>query len=253
MSDPQGPWRTPPRPPPPAGSGPPRRPGLWLWLGLLAGTLGLIVLAAGRLPAQGRQMDWTEALRLLGILALVSSGLVSARRVDLGRTARMIAGWAAIFAVAICAYAFKDDLVRVGARLRSALLPASASVEAGAVVIGRSDDGGFYVDGEVNGAPVRFLIDTGATDTTLSPADAERAGLDPARLPYVRPAETANGVGYGAFATVSHMSVGPIGLSDVEVSINRAPMSSSLLGMSFLKRLDSFEVRGDRLFLRPRP
>ena len=106
--------------------------------------------------------------------------------------------------------------------------------------------------GQVNGAPVRFMIDTGSTDIVLSPDDAGRVGLHPADAAFSRPTETANGVGYGAAVTIDSLAAGPIRLTDVPVSINKAPMSTSLLGMPFLKRLDSFEVRGDQLFLRGR-
>jgi aspartyl protease family protein len=106
--------------------------------------------------------------------------------------------------------------------------------------------------GEVDGAPVRFVVDTGASDIVLSPQDAARAGLLPPSTKYSRPSETANGVGYGAPMDVRSLEVGPIRLANVRVFVNQAPMSASLLGMTFLDRLDSFEVRGDQLFLRGR-
>ena len=251
MSEPEGPWRA-PSSPPPASPGRSRR-GLWLWLGLLA-AVGVLLLSAARfLPFERETTDWTEAVRLFGILALVSSGLASARRFDLGATARIMVGWTAIFALTVTAYAFRDDALRLALRARSALIPAYALQDSPhSLVVSRGEGDAFYVIGQVNGAPVRFLIDTGSTDIVLSPADAERAGLTPTGRAFDRPSETANGVGYGAAATADSLSVGPIRLSRVPVSINQAPMSASLLGMPFLQRLESFEVRGDRLFLRGR-
>jgi aspartyl protease family protein len=111
-------------------------------------------------------------------------------------------------------------------------------------------NGNFYVLGSVNGAPVRFLIDTGATDIVLSPSDAGRLGVDTAALVYGREAETANGAGYGASFKADSLTVGQVALTDVPMVINQAPMSASLLGVAFLKRLDSFEVRGRRMYLR---
>jgi aspartyl protease family protein len=227
--------------------------GLWIWLALLAGTGGAFLLAAWLLPADRGDTDWTQALRLFGVLALVSSGLVSARRIDFSATARMAGGWAAIFIVAVTVYALRDDAMRVALKVGQALVPAHG-VAAGprGLVIGRGDNGAFYVIGEVNGAPVRFVVDTGSSDIVLSPADAERAGLHPLAGSFSQPSQTANGVGYGAPTTVDSLSVGPIRMTDVPVSINRAPMGVSLLGMSFLRRLESFEVRDDRLYLRGR-
>ena len=253
MSEPEGPWRSPP--PPPPMDAPPRRSrlGLLLWLGLLAATGGAMIFAAAVLRVDRETTDWTEALRLFGLLALVSSGLVSARRFDLGQTARVVIGWVAIFAVVIVGYAFRDDAVRLASRVRSALMPAYAQQDSPhSLVISRGEGDAFYVIGRVNGANVRFLIDTGSTDIVLSPADAERAGLSAAGRAFDRPSETANGVGYGAAAVADSLTVGPIRMTGVPVSINQAPMTSSLLGMPFLRRLDSFEIRGDRLFLRGR-
>lgn len=250
MSEPQSPWARPTPPPEPPRRG---RVGLWLWLGLLAVVGGALLLAAALLPAERGDMDWTQALRLFGVLALVSSGLVSARRLDFSRAARMAAGWAAIFLVVVTAYVLRDDIARVAGRVGQALVPAHGVADGPrGLVIGRGDDGAFYVIGKVNGAPVRFVVDTGSTDIALSPADAERAGLHPGDDAFSLPSQTANGVGYGAPATVDSLTVGPIRMTDVPVTINKTPMGASLLGMAFLRRLESFEVRGDRLYLRGR-
>jgi aspartyl protease family protein len=87
----------------------------------------------------------------------------------------------------------------------------------------------------------------------LSPADAERAGIDLAGLSYTQPFGSAHGVGWGASAHVSRLVVGPIELHDVDVSVDKSPMDSSLLGRAFLDRLESFDVRGGRLTLHWRP
>lgn len=113
------------------------------------------------------------------------------------------------------------------------------------------DDNGLFVTvGEVNGTRVKFLIDTGASDIVLAPEDARRAGIDPDTLTYNRMSEIANGVGNGASATVDTLAVGPIRFNHVNVTVNQAPMGSSLLGMPFLRRLKSFEVNGRKLTLR---
>src|SRR5947209_3550124 len=105
MTTPEGPWSRPPAPRP-------SRKGLWIWLGLLALVGGGFLLAARLLPAESADLDWGRAMRLFGMLALVSSGVVSARRFDLGATVRAVAGWAAIFAVLIVGYAMRDDIMR---------------------------------------------------------------------------------------------------------------------------------------------
>lgn len=250
MDEFDGPWATTKPPPlPPRRRG---RLGLYIWLGLLAAAgVGFIALThffPGQLDSGA---DRFEAMRIFGLLALVSSGLVATRRLDLGQTARYAAAWGAILVLLVVGYTFRDDFAAAFMRVRSAINPAYAVTDTkGSMVIGRGEGGGFYVMGKVNGAPVRFLVDTGATEIVLSPADAGRAGLSTAALKYSDPSETANGVGYGAAARLGSLDVGSVRLTDVPVTINRTAMSASLLGMPFLDHFASIEVKGDRLFLR---
>ena len=247
MSDPDSPWKV---APPPAPVRHHTTLGWMLWAGVLAAAGAAFFLLSRAFPGALAGSDRTEAWRLFGLLALVSSGLVATRRVRIGETLRNIAGWAAIFAVGIIAYTFRDDAGLIVQRLRSALLPDQAiATSTRSMIVGRGAEGAFLVMGAVKGAPVRFLIDTGATQIVLSPEDARRGGLDVASMRFLDSVETANGVGYGAPATVKTLSVGPIRLIDVPVSINRSPMAVSLLGLPFVHRLASFEVRGDQLFM----
>ena len=244
-----GPWG-PEHPPAPPSRRLRVHPGVFIWLGLLAGAGLLVLLLSVLVPGQtpGEQ-DSFEVLRLVGLAALVSSGLLTVRRVDLGRAARWAAIWVAILIVLVLGYADRADIVSTGDRLRSALFPAFAVNRAPQeMVVGRSEGGAFYVMAKVNGAPVRFLIDTGSSEIVLSPADAMRAHVSTSGAPMA--SETANGVGYGAIANLYRLQVGPIEMTNVPVAVNRAPMSASLLGMSFLKRLDTFQVRGDQMILK---
>ena len=94
-------------------------------------------------------------------------------------------------------------------------------------------------------------MDTGASDIVLSPADAARAGFERSELAFNRQYQTANGIGWGAPVVLRSIEAGAIRFRGVAASVNDAPMSESLLGMSFLDRLAGFEVRGDSLILRP--
>jgi aspartyl protease family protein len=202
-------------------------------------------------PGQLDRQDQMVALQMLGWLALLASGLVFARRMRFGEVARNVAIWGAIAGVAILGYSFRDEGVAAFQRVRGELIPAMA-VPAGdhAMTVSASDDGGFYVMGQVNGATVRFAIDTGANGVLLSPADAARAGVDVDTLKFASPTETANGVGFTAPVTLDSLDVGgQMRLANVPASVNKAPMTTSLLGMAFLRRLDSFEVKGDQLTL----
>ncbi|HEY2178912.1 MAG TPA: aspartyl protease family protein, partial [Caulobacteraceae bacterium] len=194
MDEFEGPWAAtkPPSSPPPRGG----RTGLYIWLGLLAAAGAALFVLTRYFPGELDKGDGPfEILRLFGLLALVSSGLLASRRLDLAQGVRHAAIWAAILLTLVVGYTFRDDFAAAFQRVRSSINPAYAVSDAkGSMVIGRGEGGGFYVMGKVNGEPVRFLVDTGATEIVLSPADAERAGLGAATLKFSEPSETANGV-----------------------------------------------------------
>jgi aspartyl protease family protein len=93
------------------------------------------------------------------------------------------------------------------------------------------------------------MVDTGASDVVLSPADARRLGFDLAELKFTRIYQTANGTVRGAPVRLRRITIGPIEIEDVRASVNGAPMGTSLLGMSFLGRLMGYEVTTDTLTL----
>jgi aspartyl protease family protein len=164
---------------------------------------------------------------------------------------RNVAIWAAIGLALILGLTYQDDLVQIALRVCSTIVPAYPVTTAPhTLAVTESGDGGFYIMGAVNGAPVRFLVDTGSSDIALSPADAKRLGVDLAHLTFDNVTETANGPGRGAPFTAASLAVGPIQFSNVAMSINRSDMSSSLLGMSFFKRLDSFEMKDRQLIMK---
>src|SRR3546814_8584767 len=110
--------------------------------------------------------------------------------------------------------------------------------------------GHFQFEELVNGTGVSFLDDTGASDVALSTSDARRLGFDLDKLSYTTPYQTANGVTMAARVKIDKIKIGDIAVRDVSASIGRGNMDMSLLGMSFLNRIGSIEVKGDRLVLR---
>jgi len=113
-------------------------------------------------------------------------------------------------------------------------------------------DGHFWVTLTVNGTPVRFVVDTGASHVSLSHQDAAAIGLDPAGLRYNRLFRTANGDARKAMVLLSRMSLESIQMSDVRASVSPPDrMTVSLLGMNFLNRLSGFGVEDGVLVLKP--
>jgi len=242
MSNP-GPWGAPPRKT--------SRLGLYLWLCVLA-TGGLVIFVLNRsFPTGDNPLGDPYLIQTLGFLALVSTSLLFVREINLKRTARNVLIWIAVGGVLIIGFSFQDELRDLGLRLRSNLIP-GYPVETGSheITVSEGENGHFHVYGIVNGTRIRFLIDTGASDIVLSPADARRLGIKLEDLKFDRPYGSANGIGHGAAAKVTELAVGPIHFSNVPVSINGAEMSTSLLGMTFLRRLKSYSFEGSKLILR---
>ncbi len=187
----------------------------------------------------------------IGALVLVGSSLL-ARRLPLGQTVRMLLAWLAIFGGVFVLFLFRDEGREVWRRASEEVSGrAMQSVRGDALRIRRNDDGHFWVDARVNGQNVRFLIDSGATVTTLTPDAAKSAGVEPeGAFPIL--VQTANGLVQARRGSVAKLSVGTIVMSDVPVQIGTAAMgSTNLLGMSFLSELQSWRVEGQYLFLVP--
>ena len=124
-----------------------------------------------------------------------------------------------------------------------------ASGQAGEVA--KAADGHFWAQGEVNGKAVRFLVDTGATAVALTAEDANRLGIDPRTLKYGYKVMTANGQARAAEVKLASISVAGARVNDVDALVIENGLPSSLLGMTYLGRLSTFEATKTALILRP--
>jgi aspartyl protease family protein len=181
---------------------------------------------------------------LLLLLTMVSAGVLVGRRRRLGETLQQMLIWALIFAMIIIAYSFRDTL-------RGALFPAEAvRVSADEIELRRSNDGHFHATLDLNGARVRFLVDTGASEIVLASADAARAGIDLEALRFTGRAVTANGVVSTAPVLIERVAFAGMTERAVAASVMASDLGHSLLGMSYLNRFSRIEISGDRMVLR---
>lgn len=113
----------------------------------------------------------------------------------------------------------------------------------------RAWDGHYYLEVEMNGAPITFVVDTGATAIVLSQQDARRLGIDTDRLMYSGVAGTANGEVRTADVRVQEVVLGNMLDRNVPALVNSGEMDTSLLGMSYLQKFSRIEIADNRLVL----
>lgn len=118
------------------------------------------------------------------------------------------------------------------------------------IVVPATSGGHFLVEAEIDGVAIEFLVDTGSSMVVLSEDDAELLGLRADELDFTERYQTANGIIEGAPVVLDRMRIGDLELEDVRSTVIRAPLDRSLLGMTFLSRLEGYEVERDRLILR---
>lgn len=185
----------------------------------------------------------------MGVLVLVASALF-VRRIPLAQGLKMLVAWVLIFAAAFVVFTLKDEFVALGNRVLVEARGGAVQqdVAGGELHVRQAPDGHFWVDAEINGEPVRFLIDSGATTTSISRATAERAGIEPRGLRAM--VRTANGIVTVNRGRAESLRVGPIERSDLGVHISEAFGDMNVIGMNFLSTLSGWEVKGRTLVLR---
>jgi aspartyl protease family protein len=130
--------------------------------------------------------------------------------------------------------------------------PIGAATPGPRIVALRGDSRGHFItDAQVNGRFIRVLVDTGASIVALSAEDARAAGIDPPGSAYTIRMQTANGVVMAARVRLAELRLQSIVIRDVEAAIlPQGALKGTLLGMSFLNRLQGFEMQGGTLVLR---
>jgi aspartyl protease family protein len=119
-----------------------------------------------------------------------------------------------------------------------------------AAFIDREDDGHFWTRADVSGTQVKFMVDTGASIVALTYFDAQRLGLKPEELDFDSEIRTAGGITYGAPVTLESIRIGKVEIENVNAVILRTELEQSLLGMTFLGELNSYEVRQGQMIIR---
>lgn len=188
--------------------------------------------------------DQIANLLYLVLLGSALAGLVFIQnRENLAKGLQHLAAWALIFVGIVAGYGLWSDI-------RNTVAPQQMIfAEEGRIELPRAPDGHYYVTLDVNGAPVNFVVDTGASSMVLTREAALRAGMDPETLHFLTEAMTANGPVQTARVTVAEVGLGPFTDRNVPAYVNGGEMQTSLLGMSYLDRFARLEIAGGKLVL----
>lgn len=196
--------------------------------------------------AQSAELIWL----LLAIL-LVGSALMS-RRWSLTGALSMVLWWIAIFVIALGIFSYRSEIGSVADRVKSEVTgEAQQRVEGSALRVAKSLDGHFWVEGQVNGHSMRFLIDSGASITALSESSAMDAGLNIDQSGFPMVLTTANGPMEARRSNIATLEIGPLRASDLPIVVSPAFGDVNVLGMNFLSKLKSWRVEGDEMILEP--
>lgn len=228
----------------------------WYAVAMLGAGLLLFFIAGADGTESGPDGDSLARMVYLGALGtVVAAGIFGSGR-RLGEIARTLAVWMAIVLALVAGYEYRYELQDVAYRVSGGLVPGSPLTVTDAegrtaVTLTKRPDGHFATRVSINGHTVNALVDTGATTTVLSLADAQRAGFDAQRLSFSVPVSTANGMARAARVVADELAVGGIVRRNIPLLVTEDGMlGQSLLGMNFIGTLSAFELRGDRLILR---
>lgn len=189
-------------------------------------------------------LDYELGRLLYLVLLLVAVGgfVLVEFRGRAGQATRQALAWGLIFVGVIAAAGLWQDV-------RESVAPAARVLEGGRIEVPLGPDGHAHLTAELNGVPVRFVVDTGASMIALRSRDAHRVGIDPDRLAYTGRAQTANGIVGTAPVRLDSVTLGGITDENVPAVVIEGALDRSLMGMSFLRNFARVSFEGDLLVL----
>jgi aspartyl protease family protein len=182
------------------------------------------------------------------ILLLVSS--LAARRLPLGYVAKAGPAWIAIFATLFAIFSFRFEFIGIWERLKADISgTAGQNISGEAIELRRQDDGHYWLMVNINGEPVRFMVDSGATLTAINATTAREACVEADGYPVIL--GTANGRIAAKRANVRSLTGGPHIIENHPVVVSERFGDVNVLGMNFLNSMQSWRVEANMMVLRP--
>ena len=228
---------------------------LWILLAVLTVAMLVMVLQQNETAlAELARFDTSSLETKITALVLVAIIALMLFRQRFSHALESVLIWVVIALLLMLGYTYRFELNDVAERVLAELVPGRAATRGRTVEIARASGGSFAVATQVNGARVAMVLDTGASAVVLTQEAAKAAGLPLEVLNYSVNVDTANGRTRAAPVTLDRVSIGAITERAVPALIAQpGQLRTNLLGMSFLNRLESWEVRGDKLLMRGYP
>jgi aspartyl protease family protein len=227
---------------------------LWILLAILTVVMIVLVAQQDGTIAGLSQSDLASLVVKIVLIVFVGALVMTLFRERLSHAIESALIWVVIALLLAVGYTYRFELRDVADRVMAELVPGRAASRGRVVEIARVGGGNFPVVAQVNGARIAMLLDTGASSIVLTQEAAKAAGLPLEVLSYTVNVDTANGRARAAPVTLDSVAVGNIVERQVPALIAQpGQLRTNLLGMSFLNRLESWEVRGDKLLLRGYP
>jgi aspartyl protease family protein len=225
-----------------------------LWFLLAIGLIALLFIYLEQNNITVAGLDTSSMTVKIGVLAVTAVVLLGLLRERFSHAIKSILIWIMIALALAVGYTYRFEAREVADRVMAEFMPGHAATRGRSVEIARGQGGNFLVTTQINGARTSMVLDTGASSVVLTYDAAKAAGLPLEVLSYSVAVDTANGRTRAAPVTLQTIAVGGIVERDVSALIAQpGQLRQSLLGMSFLNRLEGWEVRGDRLVLRAYP
>jgi aspartyl protease family protein len=226
---------------------------LLLLLGLIIAILVVLARQGGTSGALSNG-DFSALAYKIALLVFVAGTVLTLFRERFLQAVTAALLWVAVGMLLVVGYSYRFELHDIADRVLSELVPGHVVSQGRTVAVARTNGGDFAVNAVINGARVAMVLDTGASSVVLTRDDAKAAGLPIEVLDYTVNIDTANGRTRAAPVRLDRLAVGSLVERSVDALVAQpGQLKTSLLGMSFLNRLQSWEVRGDRLFLHGNP
>jgi len=227
----------------------------WLLLfGMLIALLALVARHQAGTIGDLTSRDFTSLVIKIALLVFVGGTVLTLFRERFTHALAMAFFWVVIALILVLGYTYRFELRDVSERVLAELVPGYAAMRGRTVEVARGRTGNFAIKTKVNGARVSMVLDTGASSVVLTHEAAKAAGLPLELVTYTVSVDTANGRTRAAPVTLDRVAVGGLVERSVSALIAQpGQLKMSLLGMSFLNRLESWEVRGDKLMMRGYP